>query len=162
MTADEVEAVLRRRRGAARDALIPILQEVQAACGYLPRDAIILVGRRLNLPASKVYGVATFYDEFRFRPPGRFHVRVCRGTGCHVKESLGVLEVAAAALGLKPGETSRDGLFSLEAAACLGACARGPVMVVNGRLHAAVSPESVKAILDGYRARASDDAAAHG
>jgi len=152
------EAVLKRHPGAKRDSLIPILQEVQGVQGHLSREAIIEVGRHLGLPASKIYGVATFYNQFRFRAPGRFHVQVCRGTACHVKGSARVLDAVAQSLGVKPGETTRDGLFSLEVVACLGACGLAPVVAVNGEFHAGVNPDSVKAILETCRGKAAGDA----
>jgi len=155
--APDIDFILRRHAGAGRDALIPILQEVQEAHGYLSREAIICVSRHLGLPASKVCGVATFYNEFRFRAPGKFHVQVCRGTACHVKRSARLLDATATALGIKPGETSRDGLFSLEAVACVGACALAPVLAVNGEFHACVGPDSVRRILDFYRGKAARD-----
>ncbi|MFW6161903.1 MAG: NADH-quinone oxidoreductase subunit NuoE [Planctomycetota bacterium] len=154
MATTEVEPILRRYPTARRDALIPILQEVQEADGYLSRDAIVRIGRHLGLAASKVYGVATFYNQFRFQPKGRYHVQVCRGTACHVKGSARVLDEIQRTLGVKPGETTRDGLFSLEVVACVGACGLSPVITVNGEYYAGVTPDGVNAILDGYRAEA--------
>jgi len=157
MIASNMDIILQKHGGERRDALIPILQEVQEAYGYLSRDAIVRISRHLNLPASKVYGVATFYNQFRFRAPGRFHVQVCRGTACHVKRSSRLLDTTAQALGIKPGETTRDGLFSLEVVACLGACGLAPVLAVNGEFHAGVGTDSVKRILDSYRGKAEAD-----
>jgi len=153
----EVEPVLRRYPNAKRDALIPILQAVQEEQGYLSRDAIVQIGRHLGLPASKVYGVATFYNQFRFHPRGRFHVQVCRGTACHVKGSAAVLDEVERTLGIAPGETARDGLFSLEVVACVGVCGLSPVMTVNGEYYTGVTPTRAKTILDNYRREASDD-----
>jgi len=157
MIAADIEMILQKHAGARRDALIPILQEVQGSHGHLSRDAIVRVGRHLGLPASKVYGVATFYNQFRFRAPGKFHVQVCRGTACHVKGSARVLDAGVRALGIKSGETTRDGLFSLEVVACLGACGLAPVLAVNGEFHAGVSPDAVRRILDGCREKAEAD-----
>lgn len=154
----EIDAVLRRYPNAQRDALIPILQEVQEAQGFLSQEAVIRIGRHLRLPVSKIYGVSTFYNQFRFQPPGRFHVQVCRGTACHVKGSLALLEAVKRTLGVEPGQTTRDGLFSLEVVACIGACGLAPVISVGGEFHAGVRSESVSAILESYRAKA----AAHG
>jgi NADH-quinone oxidoreductase E subunit len=151
VTTAEIEVILKKHPNAKRDALIPILQEIQQAYGHLSREAVILLGRHLNLPASKIYGVATFYNQFRFRAPGKFHVQVCRGTACHVKGSVRVLETAVKALGVQPGETTRDGLFSLEVVACLGACGLAPVVAVNGEFYAGVTPEQMEEILETYR-----------
>ncbi|MBE3123955.1 MAG: NADH-quinone oxidoreductase subunit NuoE [Planctomycetes bacterium] len=152
-----MEVVLRKHPHAQRDSLIPILQEIQEAHGFLSHESIVQIGRHLGLPASKIYGVATFYNQFRFRAPGQFHVQVCRGTACHVKGSARVLDAVTQGLGIKPGETARDGLFSLEVVACLGACGLAPVVAVNGEFYAGVSPDSVRAILDTYRGKAAAD-----
>ncbi len=147
----DVDAILARHPGASRDALIPILQEVQDSLGYLSEDAIVAVGRHLDLPASKIYGVATFYNQFRFHPPGEFHIQVCRGTACHVKGSAHVLEALKRELNIEPGQTTRDGLFSLEVVACIGACGLAPVICVNGEFHAKLNPQSVRDIVNEYR-----------
>jgi NADH-quinone oxidoreductase subunit E len=147
--------VLERHPGAGRDSLIPILQEVQEAEGFLSREAVVRIGRHLGLPASKIYGVATFYNQFRFQPLGRFHVQVCRGTACHVKGSLNVLEWVRRHLAIDPGQTSRDGVFSLEVVACLGACGLAPVVCINGEFHASVTTESLGKLLKGLRKEAS-------
>ncbi len=160
VTAD-IDAILTRHPRPGRDALIGILQEVQEALGYVPRDAVVRIGRHLDLPASKVYGVATFYNQFRFSPPGRFHIQVCRGTACHVKGSGAVLEAIQRALAITPGETTRDGLFSLEVVACIGACGLAPVICIDGEFHAKVAPEAVKGILEDYRTKADDNGHDH-
>ncbi len=147
----EIDEVLQRWAGAGRDALIPILQEVQEARGFVSRDAIVRIGRHLSLPASKIYGVATFYNQFRFQAPGRIQVQVCRGTACHVKGSAAVLEAICRNLKIQPGQTTRDGLFSLEVVACIGACGLAPVIAVNGEFHAGVTADAVPTILESYR-----------
>lgn len=149
-----VEDVLGRFGESGREYLIPILQAVQEADGHLSRDAVLAVSRHLNLPPSKVFGVATFYNQFRFQPKGRFHILVCRGTACHVKGSAAVLESLKRALKVEAGQTTKDGMFSLEVVACIGACGLAPVISVNGEFHAGVAPERVAGILNGYRRRA--------
>ena len=144
-------------RDAGRDALIPLLQEVQAKHGYLSKDAIVQIGRHLSLPASKIYGVATFYNQFRFEPLGRYHIQVCRGTACHVKGSTGVLDAIRHELGIEPGQTSRDGLFSLEVVACIGACGLAPVICVNGEFYAEMTPNSARDLLEEYREQAEEE-----
>jgi NADH-quinone oxidoreductase E subunit len=146
-----VETILEGHPDAGRDHLIPILQEVQEAEGYLSKESIARVGAALNLPASKIFGVATFYNMFRFQPRGKYHVMVCRGTACHVKGSKRVLDMVTKTLKIEPGETSRDGLFSLEVVACMGACGLAPVVNVNGQFHAKVSPMKFQRILDECR-----------
>jgi NADH-quinone oxidoreductase subunit E len=157
MVETSIEAVLEQHPNAKRDSLIPILQEVQEHDGFLSREAIVRIGRHLNLPASKVYGVATFYNQFRFQAQGRFHIQVCRGTACHVKGSANVLDAISREIGVEAGETTRDGLFSLEVVACMGACGLAPVVNVAGDYHAGVTPAKVRKILDAYRGKASED-----
>ena len=146
-----VETILLSHPGAGRDHLIPILQEVQANEGFLSRESIAKVGAELHLPASKIFGVATFYNMFRFVPKGKYHVMVCRGTACHVKGSLKGLEMARKVLKLEPGKTSRDKLFSLEVVACMGACGLAPVVNINGQFYAKVTPMKLQRILEACR-----------
>ena len=146
-----VDAILQKHPRAGRDALIPILQEVQEKQGYLSREAVIRISRHLNLPTAKLYGVATFYNQFRFQPKGKYHFMVCRGTACHVKGSNRVLEMAQKILKLKPGQTSRDRLFSLETVACMGACGLSPVMNLNGEFYAKVTPQKLVQIIQECR-----------
>lgn len=148
MTRNEVAEVLRRYEHPGRDTLIPILQDVQEAEGYLSRDSIRSISELLKLPMSKIYGVATFYNQFRFQPNGKYHVQVCRGTACHVKGSLQVLETVQRELGIKPGQTTRDGLFSLEVVACIGACGLAPVIAINGQFFAKMTPERIREVFE--------------
>lgn len=152
-----VDAILQKHPRAGRDALIPILQEVQEKQGYLSRESVIRISRHLNLPATKIYGVATFYNQFRFQPKGKYHLMVCRGTACHVKGSNRVLEMAEKLLKLKPGQTSRDRLFSLETVACMGACGLSPVMNLNGEFYAKVTPQKLVQIIQECREKESKD-----
>ena len=144
---DIVKSVLKKHPRAGRDALIPILQEVQEEQGYLSREVLADISRHLHLPATKLYGVATFYNQFRFQPKGKYHFMVCRGTACHVKGSSRSLEMAQKFLRLKPGQTSRDRLFSLEIVACMGACGLSPVVNVNGEFYAKVTPQKLVKII---------------
>lgn len=146
-----VDTILQKHPRAGRDALIPILQEVQESEGYLSREAVIRISKHLKLPATKLYGVATFYNQFRFQPKGKYHFTLCRGTACHVKGSNRVLEMAQKILKLKPGQTSRDRLFSLETVACMGACGLSPVMNVNGEFYAKVTPQKLVQIIQECR-----------
>lgn len=157
MAETSIEPILEQHPNAKRDSLIPILQEVQEQHGYLSREAIVRIGRHLNLPASKVYGVATFYNQFRFQAQGLFHIQVCRGTACHVKGSANVLDAISREIGVEAGQTTRDGLFSLEVVACMGACGLAPVVNVAGDYHAGVTPANVRKILDSYRRKANED-----
>jgi NADH-quinone oxidoreductase E subunit len=148
---NDVDSVLKKHPRAGRDALIPILQEVQESQGYLSRESVTRISKHLNLPATKIYGVATFYNQFRFLPKGKYHIMVCRGTACHVKGSNRVLEMAQKVLKLKPGQTSRDRIFSLETVACMGACGLSPVMNLNGEFYAKVTPQKLVKIIQECR-----------
>ena len=148
-----IDEILGRHPKAGRDALIPILQEIQEAEGYLSREAIRRVARHLSLPPSTVFGVATFYNQLRFQRRGTYHVQVCRGTACHVRGSAAVLDALRRALKIDPGETTRDGMFSLEVVACIGACGLAPVIAINGEFHAGVTPDKVNAILNSCKRR---------
>jgi NADH-quinone oxidoreductase E subunit len=152
---NSVESVLKHYPRAGRDALIPILQEVQEEQGYLSRESVTQISRHLKLPASKIYGVATFYNQFRFQPRGKYHFMVCRGTACHVKGSSRVLETAQKQLKLKPGQTTRDEMFSLEVVACMGACGLSPVVNLNGEFYARVTPQRLARIINECREKES-------
>ena len=149
--ADQMARILEKYPSARRQDLIPILQEVQEALGYLSKEAVTAVGTHLQLPAAKIFGVATFYNQFRFHPRGKYHFTVCRGTACHVKGSGKALDMLMKALKLEPGKTSRDRLFSLEVVACMGACGLAPVVNINGEFHAKMTPTKLAKLLDEIR-----------
>ncbi|MBN2445353.1 MAG: NADH-quinone oxidoreductase subunit NuoE [Phycisphaerae bacterium] len=152
-----MDAVLQDFPNAGRDQLIPILQAAQDRFGYLSRDTMVRVGQHLRLPVSKIYGVATFYNQFRFQPRGRVHIQVCRGTACHVKGSARVLDAIKHALKVEPGQTTRDGEFSLEVVACIGACGLAPVITINGEFHAGVTPDSVRKLVKRHKDEAKNE-----
>jgi NADH-quinone oxidoreductase E subunit len=151
----DLTEIFSRYKGASREALIPMLQDVQELIGYLPPNAVTQVAGFLNLPTSKVYGVATFYNQFRFDPVGKNHIQVCRGTACHVKGSARVLDAMQRELNIKPGQTTRDGLFSLEVVACIGACGLAPAVCISGKVHARVNPDDIKSLLKQYKEQKS-------
>ena len=154
---ESLESVLVHYPDAKRDYLIPILQEIQDLQGYISREAVQVVGHHLKLPSSKIYGVATFYNQFRFNKPGRFHIQVCRGTACHVKGSSNLLDSICREVKIKPGQTSADGMFSIEVVACLGACGLAPVLAVNGEFYANVTNDEVRKIIKNLRREAKED-----
>jgi NADH-quinone oxidoreductase subunit E len=137
-----LDEVLSRFEGR-RDELIPILQGVQAAFGYLPEDAMLGIARFTGAPESAVYAVATFYAQFRFTPIGRNHIMVCRGTACHVRGASRILEALEEQLGIKEGETSEDLEYSLETVACIGACGLSPCIMANKKVEAKLTPKRV-------------------
>jgi len=127
--------------------LIPTLQMIQTKHGYLPRLALRMVAEHLDTTVGKVYGIATFYNQFRFNPPGRNPIKVCLGTACHVKGGEIILENFERRLGIKEGETSEDREYSLERVACIGCCALAPAVVVGEKVEAYVTPSKVEGII---------------
>ena len=150
-TQTKVDKILSGHAFAKRDKIIPILQEIQAVEGYISQNAVVKVSKHLAMPASKIYGVATFYNQFRFKPRGKYHIMVCRGTACHVKGSLSALKLVEECLKIKAGDTTRDGLFSIEVVVCMGACGLAPVISINGECHAKVTPEKLKNLVEALR-----------
>lgn len=148
-----IDIILEKYENVGRDNLIPLLQEIQEKEGYISEEAIVKTGKKLNLPTSKIYGVATFYNQFRFEPIGKYHIQVCRGTACHVLGSATVLQELESMLKIKAGQTTRDGLFSIEVVACIGACGLAPVISINGEFYANVTSEKIKEIIEYYRSK---------
>jgi NADH-quinone oxidoreductase subunit E len=131
----------------SNDELIPILQSVQGEFGYLSEEVLGAVARFLRLSPGHVFGVATFYSQFRLSPVGRQVIRVCRGTACHVRGTDRIIQEIEQTLGIKPGETTPDLEYSLETIACVGSCALAPVMVVDKTVHGRMMPSEVADIL---------------
>lgn len=127
-----------------QEEIIPILQKVQETYSYLPEYSMSEIARFTHVPESQVYGVATFYAQFRFTPRGKKHCMVCRGTACHVNGAQRILEEMEAALGIKEGETSEDLEYSLETVACIGACSLAPAVMVNNTVEAKLDPKKVR------------------
>ena len=140
-----------RKYPSAKDHLIALLQEVQDAYSYLPLEVLFHISDQTSIPRATLSGVVTFYAQFKLSPPGRHHVLVCLGTACHVNGGPTVAEAVESALGVKEGETTGDGLFSWEKAACLGCCSLSPVMMIDGRAYGKLTAESVRKIFDGIR-----------
>lgn len=150
-TQEKVQEMLGEFPTNRRETLIPILQTIQGEFGFLPEETLGLIAAHLGISAAKVYGVATFYNQFRLAPVGKHTVRVCRGTACHVRGSKVLLDHFAQELGVPPGETTPDGEFTLETVACLGACSIAPVVTIDDNFHGAVQPRNVSKILKQYR-----------
>ncbi len=146
-----IDEILENYSFGQRDNLIQILQEIQETVGYLTEDAVTRVGKYLNLPTSKIYGLATFYNQFRFEPHGKYHIQLCRGTACHVSGSAEVLLQLHKELGISEGQITRDGLFSIELLACIGACGQAPVISINGEYYTGVTSEKVKPLIQLFR-----------
>ena len=131
-------------------ALMPILQEAQAIYGYLPIEVQTIIAEEMDIPLEKVYGVSTFYAQFSLNPKGRNQISVCLGTACYVKGSGLVMEEIEKQLGIKDGECTADGKFSLDSCRCVGACGLAPVMLVNDDVYGRMTPDQVKDILAKY------------
>ena len=134
--------------GRSRENLIPILQEIQDREAFLSADAVEQVAEFLRLSENDVYGVATFYSQFRFHPPGRHHIKVCEGTACHVRGSRLIVEAVTRKTGISPGETTRDREFSLERVACFGSCALAPVVVLDGKVYGRMTTRRMQKLIE--------------
>lgn len=134
---------------SSRENLIPILQEVQDRKSYLSPEALREVSEFLGLSENDVYGVATFYAQFRFHPPGKHHIKVCRGTACHVRGSGLILEALTRKIGILPGETTEDREYSLERVACFGSCALAPVVVVDEKVYGRMTTKKTQKLIEG-------------
>ena len=124
--------------------LISVLQEVQKYYNYLPREALKLLSQKLNIPLRDIYGVASFYRSFSFTPKGKHIITTCLGTACHVRGGQKIADAFNKELNIQTGETTPDMMFTHETAACLGCCAIGPIVVVDGEYHSGLKPDSVK------------------
>lgn len=130
--------------------IIPLLQRIQDAYGYLPREVVLEVAARTRLPASRMFGVATFYSQFHLKPRGRHTILCCRGTACHVRGGKAILDTLKKYLGIDEGETTSDLRFTLEAVACLGTCFLAPVIMVDDDYYGRLVPQKLKDILGSY------------
>ena len=141
-----IEEIIERYEGDF-GMLIPMMQDLQAECGYLPPEKLRTLSKELEMPLSRIYAIATFYSSFRMAPKGRHEVTLCMGTVCYLKGADRISQTICEEYGIEPGGTTADRLFTLQAVNCVGACALAPVMVVNGKYHAAVTPDSALDIL---------------
>jgi len=140
--------------GCRRESLIAVMQDIQAKYKYLSEEVLELVAEKLHVSISKVYSVATFYENFSLEAKGKYIIKVCMGTACHVRKSEPIYLALRENLGLTGKQkTTKDGLFTLETVACLGACSLGPAMIINGEVYAKQTPESAIAALDEIRAK---------
>ncbi len=134
---------------------IPILQEIQARLGYVAPDFIKKVAELTGIPVSELYGIVTFYSQFRLEPLGKYHIQICHGTACHLAGAELITEALEMETGTKSGSTSKDGMFTLEKVACMGCCTLGPVIGINGEIKGRLTPDKVKKII--HRIRQKDE-----
>jgi len=132
-------------------ALIPLLQSAQDSYGYIPEKAIHYISEVVGIPSAEIYGVITFYAQFRLKPLGKHVVRICEGTACHVNGAKNILKVLQNELGVGVGETTEDGLFTLQSVACLGCCSLAPVIMVDDETYGSLTPDKTKKILKRYK-----------
>lgn len=144
----KIDNLLERFSHDSVGSLISILQDIQDEIGFLSEEAIVLVGKHLDMPTSKIYGLATFYNQFRFQPRGKFHIQLCHGTSCHVLGAVTLIELLEKKLKIKAGQTSRNGVYSLEIVPCMGACAFSPVVSINGKFYGNLNKLKVEELLD--------------
>ncbi len=141
------------RYDGAPGELIPLLQSAQDHFGYIPRRAISHIAAVTGVPESEVYGVITFYSQFRLRPMGKYVIKACDGTACHVQNSRMIIDTIEDELGIEVGGTTEDGLFTLSTVACIGCCSLAPVIMINDDTHGLLTPQSVRKLLREYRRR---------
>ena len=153
-----LDEVLASCEGVSSNDLIRILQEIQQAYSYLPPEVLKEMSRRTGIPISRVYGVATFYEQFYLEPHGRHTVKCCRGTACHVKGGWQIIDTIQRALAVGPGETTEDMEFTFETVACLGTCALAPVMVIDGVYYGKMTHREVNKVLDNIRTAETETA----
>ena len=132
-------------------SLIPLLQKTQEIFGYLPREALEEISKYLKLPLSRVYGVATFYAQFRFEPLGKYVIKICHGTACHVNGAVNISQAITEEVGVEEGQTTEDGLITLERVACLGCCSLAPVIMINEKVFGKLTPEKVRKLIRDLR-----------
>ncbi|MGI6442658.1 MAG: NADH-quinone oxidoreductase subunit NuoE [Synergistaceae bacterium] len=145
---DLLDQLLDKYRGV-KGCVIPVLQQAQNIFGYLPKDVLLKISEEIDVPISQIYGVVTFYSQFHLEPRGKYIIRCCLGTACHVRGAALVFDEIKKRLGLKDGEvTTPDLKFTLESVACIGACGLAPCIMINDETHGRLSPEKVGEILD--------------
>ncbi len=145
--AADLDIILKKYKQGRREDLIPLLQEIQAENGYLSEESIVRVGGHLGLSTTKIFGLATFYDQFRFIPSGKVHMKICHGTSCFMNGSQAIIDKIKEELKISPGQTTRNGNFSFDIVTCLGGCYHGPVIMVNGEYQIHIRPEQVPALI---------------
>jgi NADP-reducing hydrogenase subunit HndA len=147
--AKEILSIVDKYKGT-KGALIPVLHEVQEYFGYLPLEVQEIISDNLNVPLAEIYGVVSFYTQFTTQPKGKYAINLCLGTACYVKGSQKILEKFEEVLGIKAGEVTENGMFSIDACRCVGACGLAPVAMINGEVYGKLVQDDVKGIIDKY------------
>jgi NADH-quinone oxidoreductase subunit E len=144
---EDLDIILRKYKQGKREDLIPLLQEIQDNLGYLSEEAIVKTGSFLGLSTTKIYGLATFYDRFRFLPSGKIQIRICHGTSCFLNGSQSIIDKIKEETGVSEGRTTRNGNFSYEIVSCMGGCCNGPVIYINGQYYTHVKAEQLPELI---------------
>ena len=147
---DTIDAILKKHIPKEKGNLIPVLQSVQKKEGYISPESVKRISNYFRISRSSIYGIATFYSQFRFNPPGRHSIKICLGTACHVQGGDFILKALQAEIGISPGETTDDMRFDLDRVACLGCCALAPVVMVDNKIHSRMSVIKLKELLNKY------------
>jgi NADH-quinone oxidoreductase subunit E len=147
----DIDIILKKYKQGKREDLIPILQEIQEEHGYLSEEAIVRIGSFVGLSTTKIYGLATFYDNFRFIPSGKINIRICHGTSCFLNGSREIINKITEEAGILPGQTTRDGNLSFEIVSCMGGCNNGPVINVNGQYYTHIKAEQLPELIKKLR-----------
>lgn len=143
----DLDMILKKYKQGKREDLIPLLQEIQDYLGYLSEEAIIKTGNFLGLSTTKIYGLATFYDRFKFIPSGKIQINVCHGTSCFLNGSQSIINKLREETGVVKGQTTRNGIFSYEIVSCMGGCCNGPVININGKYHTHIKAEQLPELI---------------
>lgn len=149
MDLGQLDSILQKYAGN-KGGLIPILQQTQDLFGYLPEDAMQYIADHMGIAASRVYGVATFYTQFRFNPMGKYIIRICHGTACHVSNADGLDILIRTKLGIEIGDTTKDGLFTVLSVSCLGCCSLAPAVMINDKTFGNLNSDKFSKIIDEY------------
>jgi NADH-quinone oxidoreductase subunit E len=149
--ANSTESILNKYKSGRREDLIPLLQDLQEVNGMISEEAIIKVGTLLGMSTTKIYGLATFYDQFRFIPSGKIHIKICHGTTCFLNGSQAIIKRIKDELGIEPGQITRDGSFSYEIVSCMGGCNNGPVLYINGEYYNHIKAEQLPEFISKLR-----------
>jgi NADH-quinone oxidoreductase subunit E len=147
----DLDIILKKYKQGKREDLIPLLQEIQDHLGYLSEEAIVKTGSFLGLSTTKIFGLATFYDRFRFIPSGKIQIRICHGTSCFLNGSQAIINKIREETGVMPGQTTRDGNFSYEIVSCMGGCCNGPVINVNGEYYTHIKAEQLPELIKRFK-----------
>lgn len=145
-----IHSILKIYSTGDKSSLIPLLQHIQGEFGYISQESVSTISNHLHLSKSQIFGVATFYSQFKFNPPGRHSIKICLGTACHVQGGDFLLAALQAEIGIKPGETTDDGKFDLDRVACLGCCALAPVVMIDNTIHSRVSVIKLRDLVNSY------------